>query len=94
MWDLWWTKWHWDKFYPGTSVSPATHSTDCSTLIIIHHGVSKIGQTVADVPSGFILTPPQENNKKNNGFREEISELEKELREDFKLMALDSGTNK
>jgi hypothetical protein len=31
---------------------------------------------------------------RNNGFREEISELQKELREDFELMTLDSGTNK
>jgi hypothetical protein len=31
MWDLWWAKWHWDRFSPGTSVSPAnSHSTDCS----------------------------------------------------------------
>jgi hypothetical protein len=20
MWDLWWTKWHWDRFLPSTSV--------------------------------------------------------------------------
>jgi hypothetical protein len=36
MWDLWWTKWHWDRFSPSTSVSSAnSHSTDCSTFIII-----------------------------------------------------------
>jgi hypothetical protein len=36
MWDLLLTKWHWGKFSPSTSVSPAnSHSTDCSTLIII-----------------------------------------------------------
>jgi hypothetical protein len=35
-WDLWWTKWHWGRFSPSTSVSPANfHSTDCSTFIII-----------------------------------------------------------
>jgi hypothetical protein len=32
MWDLWWTKWHWGRFSPSTS---ASHSTDCSTFIII-----------------------------------------------------------
>jgi hypothetical protein len=38
MWDLWWTKWFWGTFSPITSVSPAnSHSTDCSTLIIIYH---------------------------------------------------------
>jgi hypothetical protein len=35
-WDLWWTKWHLGRFSPSTSVSPAnSHSTDCSTFIII-----------------------------------------------------------
>jgi hypothetical protein len=34
MWGLWWTKWHWGKFSPSTSVSPAnSHSTKCSILI-------------------------------------------------------------
>jgi hypothetical protein len=38
MWDLWRTECHWGRFYPSTSVSPAnSHSTDCSTLIIIYH---------------------------------------------------------
>jgi hypothetical protein len=37
MWDLWWIKRHWGSFPPRTSVSPAKCSTDCSTLIIIHH---------------------------------------------------------
>jgi hypothetical protein len=27
MWDLWCTKWHWDRFPPSTSVSPANPST-------------------------------------------------------------------
>jgi hypothetical protein len=35
MWDLWWTKWHWNRFSPSTLISPSNHSTDCSTLIII-----------------------------------------------------------
>jgi hypothetical protein len=36
MWDLWWTKWHWDRFSQSTSVSPANfHSTEYSTIIII-----------------------------------------------------------
>jgi hypothetical protein len=35
---LWWTKWHWGRFSPSTSVSPAnSHSIDCSTFIIIYH---------------------------------------------------------
>jgi hypothetical protein len=29
--DLWWAKWHWDRFTPSTLVSPAyPHSTKCS----------------------------------------------------------------
>jgi hypothetical protein len=38
MWHLWWTNWHWGKFSPSTSVSPAnSHATDFSTFIIIYH---------------------------------------------------------
>jgi hypothetical protein len=38
MWDLCWTKWHWGRFSPSTSVSPAnTYSTECCTFIIIQH---------------------------------------------------------
>jgi hypothetical protein len=38
MWDLWWTKWHWGRFSPSTSVSPANlHSTNCSTITLIYH---------------------------------------------------------
>jgi hypothetical protein len=32
MWDLWWTKSHWGRFFRNTEVSLATHSTDCSRL--------------------------------------------------------------
>jgi hypothetical protein len=47
----------WGRFSPRTSVSLAnSHSTDCSTLIIIY-------QLVADVPSGLSLTRPQETKK-------------------------------
>jgi hypothetical protein len=35
---LWWTKWHWGRFSPSTSVSPANpQSTNCSIIIIIYH---------------------------------------------------------
>jgi hypothetical protein len=58
MWDLWWIKWPWGRFFPSTSVSPATfHSTDCFTLI---SGPGTIGETVADLPSGLSLTLSQE----------------------------------
>jgi hypothetical protein len=40
MWDLWWKKWHWDRFSPSTSVSPgSSHSTDSATFIIYHPGL-------------------------------------------------------
>jgi hypothetical protein len=34
MWDLWWTKWHWDRFFPpSSSVFPCQfHSTGASLL--------------------------------------------------------------
>jgi hypothetical protein len=52
IWDLWWTKRHWGRFPPDTSVSLAnSHST--------HHLSSAAGiliQLVADVPSGLRLS--------------------------------------
>jgi hypothetical protein len=34
-WDLWWTKWRWGRFSPGSSVTPANlHSTKFSIIII------------------------------------------------------------
>jgi hypothetical protein len=73
-WDLWWTKWHWDRFSPSTTISLAkSHSTDCSTFIIIHHpGLGTIGQLVADVPSGLCLTAPKE---KTADFKELLIDL-------------------
>jgi hypothetical protein len=41
-----------------------SHSTDCSTFIIMLCGVGTIGQLVADVISRLCLTPPQETKKK------------------------------
>jgi hypothetical protein len=38
MWDLWWTKWHWGRFSPSTSVSPTNlHSTNLPTVTITYH---------------------------------------------------------
>jgi hypothetical protein len=37
-WNLWWTKRHWGRYSPSTSVSPANHSTNFS-IIIITRGV-------------------------------------------------------
>jgi hypothetical protein len=34
MWDLWWTKRHWSRFSPSSSVSPANYSTNFSIIII------------------------------------------------------------
>jgi hypothetical protein len=60
MWDLWWTKWHWGRFSPSTSVSPANpHSTDCSIIIIIYHP-----GPVADLPSELTVSPHPEKLKK------------------------------
>jgi hypothetical protein len=39
---LWWTKWHWGRLSPSTSVSSANyHSTDCSTFVIIRRWYSR-----------------------------------------------------
>jgi hypothetical protein len=38
IWGLWWTKRHWDRFSPNTSVSPATHHSTNFSIIIINRG--------------------------------------------------------
>jgi hypothetical protein len=35
MWGLWWTKRHWGRFSPSTSVSPAIHRSTNFSIIII-----------------------------------------------------------
>jgi hypothetical protein len=62
--NLWWKKWHWSRFSQSTSVSLATHSTNCSTLSSSSSSSSSSrsgtrGQ-IADVPNGLPLsTPPK-----------------------------------
>jgi hypothetical protein len=38
IWGLWWTKLHWGRFSPKTSVYPANHSTNFSIIIITRGG--------------------------------------------------------
>jgi hypothetical protein len=59
MWDLWWTKIHWGRFCPSTSDSPANHSTDCSTLIIIIIRGRYSRSTNALSNRGLGSTPPR-----------------------------------
>jgi hypothetical protein len=57
MWDLWWTKLHWGRFSPSTSVYPANaapHSS--SSTSSSSSGAGTIDQLVADVPNELILT--------------------------------------
>jgi hypothetical protein len=38
IWNLWWTKWHWGRFSPSTSVSPVNlHSNNISTITTTYH---------------------------------------------------------
>jgi hypothetical protein len=58
-WDLWWTKWRWNRFSPSTSISPANlHSIKFSILTITRDRYNR--PEVADMPSGPNLdsTPP------------------------------------
>jgi hypothetical protein len=61
IWDLWCAKCHWGRFSPSTYISsaifiPPTHH--------LSSGSGKIGQLVADVPSGLSLIPHEETKKK------------------------------
>jgi hypothetical protein len=51
MWDLWWTKRHWGRVSPSTSVSPAHHHSTSFFIIIITWGWHN-RTTVAALPSG------------------------------------------
>jgi hypothetical protein len=49
MWDLWWTNWHWDRFFSELSVFPCQfHSTGAPLLVklgkktaLLHHKVAQ-----------------------------------------------------
>jgi hypothetical protein len=66
MWGLWWTKRHWGRFSPSTSVSLAKHSTDFSIIIITQGWHNR--PLVAAVPSGPWIPPPTIQIKNNNDF--------------------------
>jgi hypothetical protein len=76
MWDLWCeqsgTK---GRFPPSSLVSPAnSHSPKCSH----NPGLVKIGQLVADVPSGLSLTPtPSPTNGNKKGTNKKMKETKK-----------------
>ena len=70
MWDLWWKKWHWDKFFPeyfGFPMSISFHQ--CSTtrkkkkLIIfitgLHNKPQGCGASVASAAAGPFTPPPK-----------------------------------
>jgi hypothetical protein len=55
---MWWTKWRWGRFSPGTSVSPANfHSTNSSTITLIYHLGLYNRPEVAVVPDHVSPTP-------------------------------------
>jgi hypothetical protein len=59
--DLWWTKWHWGRFFSEYFGFPCKISFH--QLLHNHHlssGAGRVGQLVADVPSGLSLTPSEE----------------------------------
>jgi hypothetical protein len=41
MWDFWWTKWHWGRFSPSTSVSPANSRSTDRTILIYYLGLEE-----------------------------------------------------
>jgi hypothetical protein len=65
MWDLWWTKWHWRQVFFEYCSSPAKHSTDCSTLVIIHYHPGLVQLASSGLSSnGLNYTPLQKENGK------------------------------
>jgi hypothetical protein len=68
MWVLWWTKRHWGRFSPSTSVSPATYSTDFS-IIIITRGWHNRPLSGRNVQWTFIPPPTMQIKKSNDLIR-------------------------
>jgi hypothetical protein len=62
-WDLWWTKWHWGRFCPSTSVSPCQFSFHQMLHSDLPSGAGTIGQLVDQV---VCLTSLHEIKKKFN----------------------------
>jgi hypothetical protein len=62
MWGLRWTKRHWGRFSPRTSVSPANHSTDFSIIIITRGWHNR---PLRRLWLTLILTPTMQIKKKN-----------------------------
>jgi hypothetical protein len=62
MWDLWWTKWQVCSEYFGF---PCQFSFHQMLYICLLSGAGRIGQLVADVPSGLSLNPALRRQNKN-----------------------------
>jgi hypothetical protein len=66
MWGLWWTKRHWGRFSPSTSVSPANYSTNFSIMIITRgwHNRPLSGRSA----EWTLIPPPNMQIKKNKSY--------------------------
>jgi hypothetical protein len=84
MWDISWIKWHWGRFSPSISVSPANlHSINCSTITIIYHlGLVKQasnGRSTKCTQSH----PTKDNNNNNNTTANKTYKLEFKKQRNF-----------
>jgi hypothetical protein len=66
MWDLWWTKWHWGRFFSKYFGFPCQFSFHRPLYTHQHlsSGAGTIGQIAADVPSGLKSDPSPKTLKK------------------------------
>ena len=55
MWDLWWTKWHWDRFFPVSFIQPVLHYTKKRIIFItgLHNKPQGCGAFVASAAGPF-----------------------------------------
>jgi hypothetical protein len=65
--DLWWTKWHWGKFTPSTSVFLTNHYSTKFSILIITRG--KYNMRIAGLRAEWtqLDSNPHFSNKKNYG---------------------------
>jgi hypothetical protein len=58
VWDLWWKKWHWDKFSPVSFIPPLLHYTEKRKKLInsvteLHNKPQGCGVSVAHATGPF-----------------------------------------
>ena len=56
-WDLWWTRWHWNRFFCVCSCVPYHHHSSNAAFLFTYHWHYIMSATVRVVTQNTLLTP-------------------------------------